>query len=316
MIGRVVVRAAAIAILLGGVLAAIVLVAGRDTPDQVFAQPPPFEDTVVQIVPVRGGLYMLVGAGGNITVQLGPDGILLVDTQFLTMAERDLSALRTLSSEPIDYLVNTHGHSDHIGGNAYFRNAASGLHIVAHEEALRHMQQAGFTSEWWPTELYSSSHKSLRYNGETISLLHQPAAHTSGDTIVVFESSRVLSGGDIYNGEIYPFIDRWKGGSLDGLLAGLDRLVELMTPGAGEAADALLVPGHGEIATVEEVAAYRDMVHTIAMRVEAMIAAGMTLDQVRAAQPTREFDGRYGSDSGSWTTDQFVESIYLAITER
>jgi glyoxylase-like metal-dependent hydrolase (beta-lactamase superfamily II) len=296
----------------------------RKGPTAVDSTGVPLDSVVPQITAVRDGVYMLAGAGGNIVVQAGGDGVLLVDTQYAALGPKNLAAVRSVTAAPIKYVINTHGHSDHVGGNAFFRGydtAGEELRadadpqpaILAHENVVPDMQAGGFGAAWLPSELYSAT-TVVAFNGDRVALLHQPAAHTGGDTIVHFEKAGIIAAGDIYNGLGYPQIDRWKGGSTQGVLAGLDRLIELATPGGGRA-ETLVVPGHGAVAAPADVAAYRDMVATIVGRVERMIAAGMSLEQIQAARPTSDYDERYEPESGNWTPASFVAAIHHDLTK-
>jgi glyoxylase-like metal-dependent hydrolase (beta-lactamase superfamily II) len=277
-----------------------------------------------EIAEVRAGIFLIVGAGGNIVVQTGDDGVVLVDTQYAALGPKNLAAIRSVTAAPIRYVINTHGHTDHVGGNAFFRgydltgqalrddaSAAGDTQpaIIAHESAAESIRSARFRPSWLPSVLYRDTTE-IDFNGGRITLLHQPAAHTAGDTIVVFENARVIAAGDIYNGVIYPIIDRWKGGSVQGLLAALDRLVELTTTQRDAGTEVLVIPGHGAIAGAADVAAYRDMVATIVERIERMAVAGMSLEQIQAARPTLEYDRRYGRNSGNWTTADFVAAVH------
>jgi glyoxylase-like metal-dependent hydrolase (beta-lactamase superfamily II) len=323
-------HAAAATLLLAVFAFAFAVRAGRfhSEPVAFDAQGVALDTVEPEIAAVRAGIFLLVGAGGNIVVQAGDDGVLLVDTQYAALGPKNLAAIRSVTAAPIRYVINTHGHTDHVGGNAFFRgydltgqarrDGESGAgdaqpEIIAHERAAEDIRSARFRPSWLPSQLYTGT-KEIDFNGGRITLLHQPAAHTAGDTIVVFEKASVIAAGDIYNGVVYPVIDRWKGGSLQGVLAGLNRLVELAAP-RSDGTEVLVIPGHGAIADAVEVAAYRDMITVIVGRIERMIAAGMTLEQIQAARPTSEYDARYGKDSGNLTTANFVAAVHHDLTK-
>lgn len=276
-----------------------------------------FSRVEIRTVPVQGPIFMLVGLGGNITVQIGEDGVLLVDSQYDQIADKNLAAISALSSRPVSYIINTHAHVDHISGNA--RLAASGGQdrtvIMAHRNVLlRHSAaEGGRRKAVWPTDVYGFGERTIRFNGEDIRLIHQPKAHTDGDTIISFETSNVVSAGDIYNETRYPYIDKWTGGSFRGIVEGLDTLVDLVVndgrPGT------MIVPGHGELQDEAAVVAYRDMIKTIRDRIRGMLDEGMSLEEIQAAGPTREFDSKYGSESGWWSTAEFVREVALELRE-
>jgi len=282
-----------------------------------------FDDVEVHAVPVQGNVYMLVGAGGNITVQVGDEGVLLVDTQFAELSDKILAAIRGLTDQPIRVIVNTHLHADHTGGNANLVAAGGSLDlagrggdtkVIAHENVLGRMSSGGVSPDSWPLETYFSERKDFFVNGEAIVLLHPEAAHTDGDTIVFFRRSDVVSTGDIFVTTSYPFIDQQNGGSIRGIIDGLNQILEIAVPTRHAEGGTVIIPGHGRLCHEHEVLEYRDMVVIIRDRIQDMVARGMTLDQVKAARPTLDYDARFGADTGFWTTAMFIEAVYRDVS--
>jgi glyoxylase-like metal-dependent hydrolase (beta-lactamase superfamily II) len=286
------------------------------------------------IWPVRDGIYMVVGAGGNTTVQVGDDGVLIVDTKLATASDALLAAIRELSAKPIRYVINTHWHPDHVGSNETIAKAGStiaggnvsgaiadageGAAVLAHENVLLRMsgQETPPPFEAWPTDTMFVPQKDLHFNGEAVQLLHQPAAHTDGDVVVFFRRSDVVSTGDVFTTTGYPVIRPEDGGGIDGVIASLNRIIDLTVPEEKQEGGTLVIPGHGRLCDEADVVEYRDMVTIIRDRIEAMVDMGMTLRQVQAAKPTQDYDGRYGATTGFWTTEQFVAAAYESLKPR
>lgn len=310
----------------GGLLALAV------TGGAAHAQGIDFSSALIEVWPVQGNIYMLVGPVGNTTVQIGDDGVLVVDTQFAELSDKMLEAIRGLTTRPIRYVVNTHGHPDHTGGNeaiaaagstiaggnvtGAIADAAEGAAVVAHENVLLTMTQQTppVSFEALPTETFFVPQKDIYFNGEAVVIEHQPNAHTDGDSIVYFRGSDVIAAGDVFVTTTYPFIDVAAGGHIDGIIDALNRIIRITVPAEKQEGGTLVVPGHGRLSDEADVVEYRDMLTIIRDRIADMIDSGMSLRQIRAAGPTRDYDGRYGADSGFWTTEQFVEAVHANLT--
>jgi glyoxylase-like metal-dependent hydrolase (beta-lactamase superfamily II) len=295
-------------------------------------QPQNFDAVEIQALPVRDNVYMLVGSGGNITVQVGDDGILLVDTQYAPLSDKIVAAIRKISPKPIHYIVNTHHHGDHSGGNANLRAAGTtvsggnmagairdsgvGAAIVAHENVLLRLSSdtspQALPSGGWPTSTFFGAKKELFYNGEGIEIIHVPAAHTDGDSIVFFRRSDVISAGDVFGTTSYPFIDLASGGSYQGFVRAIEKLVDVIIPVYGQDGGTLVVPGHGRISNLGDVLNYREMLIVVGDRIKSMLEAGMTLEQVKAAKPTFDYDPVYGTRAGA--ADPFIEATYRSLS--
>ena len=318
----------------------------------------------IQTLPVRGNVYMLLGAGGNITVSVGRDGVLMVDAGRAQMTDQVLAAIRQLQGDldlrdrplgsgaetrssvasrnteppakPIRYIVDTSADPDHAGGNEKIRaagrtftggnvagniaDAGEGAAILAHENVLQRLlePEAGeqkAPTDAQPTDTYYTDSMKLShfFNGEGIQLIHQPSAHTEGDSLVWFRGSDIIAAGDIYSTVSYPVIDVKHGGTINGVIDGLNRILDLSVAEFRTEGGTLVIPGHGRLSDSADVAYYRDMVTIIRDRVKAMIDKGMTLEQVKAARPTSDYEPRYGATSGPWTTDMFVEAVYTTL---
>ena len=298
----------------------------------------PAADGSVRVQKVQGNVYMLAGAGGNIAVQVGPQGVLVVDTGTAQMSDKVLAAIRELTDQPIRYILNTHAHPDHTGGNAALAKAGrrmggglvvagptgTGASILAHEKVLFALSTPGGTPSaepiaGLPTSAYVGDLQDVFLNGEAVQLLHQPAAHTDGDSSVFFRRVDVIATGDILDLRRFPMIDVAAGGTIQGELDALNRLLELAIPAMQfiyKEGRTYIVPGHGRIADHAEVVEYRDMVTVIRDRIKSMVDKGLTLEQVKAANPTQGYRARYGSDSGTWTTDMFVEAVFKGLTPK
>ena len=292
----------------------------------------------VHILSVQGNVYMLVGAGGNITLQSGSDGVLLVDAGVAQTSEKVLAAIRSLSTKPIRYIINTHMHPDHTGGNEVIAKAGSTIAggnvvgdigasagnqaaVIAFQAVLDRMsaptgQRAPTPEGAWPTETYTTPERKMFFNGEGIQIIHEPAAHTDGDSLVFFRRSDVISTGDIFVTTGYPIIDLQRGGNVQGVIAGLNKIIELAIPADEQEGGTLVIPGHGRLCDVADVVFYQEMVTIVRDRVQDMIKKGMTLDQVKAAKPTLDYDPRYGASNGFWTTDMFVEAVYKSLAPK
>ena len=280
---------------------------------------------------VRDGIYMLVGAGGNTTVHVGANGVLVVDTKLVSASDALLAAIRKISDKPIRYVINTHWHADHVGSNEVIAKAGStiaggnvsgaiadageGAAVIAHENVLARMsgQDNPPPFEAWPTDTLFTPRKDLYFNDEAIEILHQPAAHTDGDSLVFFRRTDVISTGDVFTTTGYPVIRPEDGGGIDGVIAALNRIIEITVPKEKQEGGTLVIPGHGRLCDEADVVEYRDMVTIIRDRIKGMLEMGMTLRQVQAAKPTADYDGRYGATTGRWTTEQFVAAAYESL---
>jgi cyclase len=295
-------------------------------------------DSELHVIPVQGRVFMLVGAGANIAVQTGEDGVLLVDTGSAQMTDKVIAAVRTLSDKPIRYIIDTTIDADHSGGTEAIAKAGStiaggnvlgdigdsatrGASVISFQSILDRMSaakggDAGPQSSW-PTDTYTLPKKDIFVNDEAIQIMHEPAAHTDGDSIVFFRRSDVVATGDIFSTTGYPAIDLERGGSLQGTVDALDHLLYQVTvSGPKQENGTLLIPGHGRICDQADLVIYQEMVTVIRDRIADMIRKGMTLGQVKAARPTMDYDPVYGATTGPWTTDMFVEAAYKSLSAK
>ncbi len=228
---------------------------------------------------------------------------------------------------PIRYLINTSGAPENIGGNEKLATVSPGrgraVSIIAHENVLNRMsapagKEAPTAERAWPTDTFFDELYKLPtfVNGEAVIVYSEPAANTDGDSIVFFRHSEVISAGNIFSTVSYPVIDLEKGGSVDGVIKGLNHILDLAVPEYRSQGGTWVIPGHGRLSDTADVASYRNMMVMIHDRIQDLINKGMTLQQVKAARPSLDFDGRYGSNTGSWTTDMFVEAVYRSLKEK
>lgn len=278
-----------------------------------------FEGVELSIIPVAGNVYMVQrpGGGGNIGAQIGPDGVFLVDALFAPLADRVVAAVGRVTDEEIKFLINTHIHIDHVGGNENLANR--GVLIYSQEntrkrfflEQNRVPRDGGRFIPQSPAgarpHITFGDYMNFHMNGEDIYVFHAPPAHTDGDAFVYFPESDVLHLGDVFRTTSYPIIDLWNGGTLRGTIAALDKAIEVAGP------DTLVIPGHGlEIVGIDVVVEFRDMILDIQGKVLDMINAGMKLDEVMAARPTADYDDEWTNDPG-WGPDDFVPIVYYQL---
>ena len=314
-----------------------------------------------RVLPVRGNIYVITGAGKNITASVGKDGVMLVDSGPANLAEKTLAVVRDLarrvtsspmparscvgmaqgcqwwsSSEllpttaspraprPIGFIINTSDDPDDVGGNAVIGaagrtfgvrnidNTSPGASVVAHENAVLRLSRSG-QDKLVASESYAGRDKKLNFfNGEGVVVTHPDSAHTDGDSIVYFRGSDVLAVGDVVNMTNYPVIDTARGGTVNGLVEALNWILDVCVVEHMMEGGTIVVPGHGRLMDTADVAYYRDMVTIMRDRVREMSKRGMTLEQIKAARPTRDYDGRYGKNP-QWTPAMFVEAIYKTL---
>ncbi len=278
----------------------------------------------LEILEVRPSFFVIAGAGANIGVQVGEDGIVVVDSGAASSAPSVLAAIKRISPKPIRYIIDTGPDADHLGGNEALALAGEKLFagsartaagtqppIVSFEGVLRHTTT--LPAGALPTEVFHSARKSMYLNGEAIVVLSQPGAHTDSDVFVFFRRSDVIVAGDVLDTRQFPVIDVTRGGSIQGEIDALNHLVELAVasvPVVSREAGTIVVPGHGRLCDQYDVVEYRDMVTIIRDRVQDLIKAGRSLAEVQAAQPAKGYMGRYGNAGGAWTTERFVEAVY------
>jgi cyclase len=288
---------------------------------------------------VQGNVWVIAGAGGNITVQAssakaaGPgagEGVLLVDTGRRDTTAAVLAEIQKISSGRIEYIVNTHVDADHVGGNETFAKprmdflwtpgmvTGAGVKVVGHENVLPRMSvgAGAYPSAAWPTHTYSSAQRKLFFNDEPVIVIHAPGARSDGDSIVFFRRSDVISAGDLFLTTSYPVVDPARGGSVAGIIGGLNMLLDLMVPRYNQEGGTLVIPGHGRVGDQHDVLEYRDMLVIVSDRIRAAARKGQTLAQVKAARPTLDYDARWGNMVGEWTADKFVEAVYAEVTRR
>ena len=339
-------------------------------PGFTYAQQAP---AALQVLPLRGNVFMIVGAGSNVTVSAGVDGTVLVDAGSAAMSDQVIATVNEIgravagaparlttcvgppcyqpgswgpftafgfaspsynaviasprASKPIRWILQTTLDQDHTGGTPKLAAAGVTLNggeagrlvgdrppatVIGHENVLKRMTQLKFPEAAWPTETYYiPSYKMSQYvNGEGIQMYHVPSANTDGDSVVYFRFSDVISAGDVFTPGRYPMIDVAKGGSIKGVIDGLNKIIEIAFPEFRHQGGTLVIPGHGRLGDTADVAIYRNMVEVIRDRIQDLIKQGMSLQQVKAARPTLDYDGIYGSP------DAFIEAAYQSLTGR
>ena len=289
-------------------------------------------DSHVHIFHAQGNVYMLVEPTSNITVQVGEKYIIVVDTGVPDLSDEVVAAIRSLSSLPIMFVVNTSSDDDHIGGDATLSQAgwalpnagstgldssvskaivtrvslAPGAPVVGHKNTVNRNSDPKLVS----TSVTYGAEGFQLFNDEPVLFYYMPAAHTDGDTMVFFRRSEVLSVGDLFSTISYPVIESDKGGSIDGIIDALNEIISILVPKENEEGGTYVVPGHGHLCDRNDVVNYRDMLTIIRGRIAELVKKNMTLEQVKAAKPTFDYDRLYGASTGAWTTDMFIEAVY------
>lgn len=282
----------------------------------------------LDIVKVRPDFYMIAGGGGNIGVNIGSDGVVLVDSGNAASSDAVLAAIKTLTDLPIRYIINADVGPDYVGGNLKLAKAGLGVlnntneaGILAHESVLTRMSarnaNPSYPGDAWPNEAFLANRHAIRMNDQGIEIWHMPSAHSDADSLVLFRKSDVVVTGDIMDTTRYPVIDVANGGSINGEIAALDKLIEMTIapiPFIYKDVGTYVIPGHGRLCEQMEVVDYRDMVVLVRDNVADMIKQGKTLDQTKAARPALAYDTRYGREPG--VTNAFIESIYKSLTAK
>jgi glyoxylase-like metal-dependent hydrolase (beta-lactamase superfamily II) len=275
----------------------------------------------VRSVHVQGSVYLIAGAGTNIVAQVGTDGVIVVDTG-AALPEKALSAIKELAKDKeIRWIINTSPRPDHTAGNEAFSKAGRTVNgnvaaIVAHENAAARMAKANVPDAARPFNTYFEDTRDFPYNGEPVVLYHHDGA-TDADTLVWFRRSDVIAAGEVFSTVSYPMIDLASGGTVQGTIDALNRILLLAVPGKDfEEGGTYVIPGRGRISDEHDVAMYRDMVTIVRDRIKALIAKKKTLADVIAARPTFDYDGRYGADTGPWTTAMFIQAVYEDLSRK
>jgi len=308
---------------------AAVVVFASVTPVRVFGQTPvePPGDSAVEVLKVQGSVWLIAGAGANIAVQAGEQGLVVVDTGSAGMSDKVIAAIRSISTRPIRYIINTSSDPQHVGGNAALGSAALGRggaqagatpSVIAHENVYARMTRQGtdgkpsYPPDAWPNDSYFSPRRKLVFNGEAIDIIHMPQAHSDGDSVVYFRGSNVLVTGDIFTTTNLPLVNRAESGTYAGLLAAFRSLLDVAAPDDLMEGGTYIVPGHGRVCDDADLVEYYDMAYEIRDRVNKLASQGKTLDQVKAARPVLGWEGRYGQPG--WT--MFLDDLYAELAPR
>lgn len=274
-----------------------------------------FNDIEIQTIKAADGIYMLTGKGGNIGLSVGTDGAFLIDDQFAPLTDKIQAAITQVSDKPVKFVLNTHWHPDHTGGNENL--GSSGTVIVAHDNVRKrlsvdnfiemfNMQSSAMAAAGLPVITFGDA-ITFHLNDDEILVRHVMNAHTDGDAIVHFKHANVIHAGDTYFSGMYPFIDASSGGSNDGYIRAIDQVL------AQANEKTVIIPGHGPISNKQELAAWRDMLETIIDRIRAMVGENASLEQVQASLPTKAFDEKYGG--GFINNETFVKMLYQNMTQ-
>jgi cyclase len=280
----------------------------------LFAAPVRAQDDMskveIQTEKLADHVYMMTGSGGNLGVSVGEDGVFLIDSQFAALTPKIQAAIAKLSDKPVRFVLNTHWHFDHTGGNENLGKA--GAVIIAQENVRKRMSSEGFIAflgmKTKPSPTIAlpivtfTRDVGFHLNGEDIRASHAPNAHTDGDTVVQFTKSNVVHMGDTFFNGLYPFIDTSSGGSVAGVLAAADRALKTVSDSTK------IIPGHGPLASKADLKAYREMLASVSGRITAQIKQGKKLEEVQASKPTAQFDAKWGK--GFLPPDKFVEMLY------
>ena len=273
-------------------------------------QPPDFSQVQIKTTKIAGNFYTLDGQGGTIGVLAGPDGVLMVDAQFAPLSDKIIAAIKQISDGRIRFLINTHVHGDHTGGNENI--AKTGATILARENLRARLAKPAPQANGQPgvpappmalPMLTYDSQITIRMNGEEVQLVPVPVAHTDGDTMVYFPAANVIMTGDFYRSTGYPNIDRANGGTMNGMLSGFDAIVRLGR------SDTKIIPGHGAIVDKGAVMAHKEMMMAVRDKVQALVRQNKTQDEVVAAKPTADFDAKVTGSTPA-TADRFVGQLY------
>jgi cyclase len=279
--------------------------------------------TAVQIFPVSGNVYLLADPNGgtNITVQIGDEGVLLVDSGSAENAAESLELIERLSSETIRFLINTTGLPAYTGGNEVLAAAGAGYEGatdsgltrasgIAHENAMMEMVMNQMSADGFPDLSFYGPQQAIYFNDETVDIFYQPNANTNGETIVFFRKSDVISAGPVFLTTTYPSIYPDQGGTIDGVLSALNAIIDITNTRKNQEGGTLVVSGAGRVGDEADVVEYRDMLKIIRERIAYYMGQGMTLNEIKAARPTMDYDGRYAAESGPAEPENFVEIIY------